>query len=264
MLIGKLQEARTAICWADKDRIEIWGEDLCQDLMGRVSFTEFFFLLLTGQRPTADQGFFLDVLLVAIAEHGLTPTAQAARMTLAAAPNALQAAVAAGILGAGTVVLGTAELCGALLNETIARIEGGLDEDAAVAEIARAYFESGRKLPGFGHPLHHPVDPRAERVVALAEQRGVAGRHLRLIQKFRPVAQELWRKPLPMNLSAPLAAVLMDLNLPATMINAIPLLARTAGLLGHIAEEQRHPIGFLLAHHAESGTVIERKGSAKP
>ena len=262
MQIGKLRPARTEICWADKDRIEIWGEDLCRDLIGKVSFTDTFFLLVTGHRPNAEQSFFLEALLVAIAEHGLTPSAQAARMTLAAAPEALQAAVASGIAGAGSVVLGTAELCGQLLVETARRIDGGLGEDEAIRQVTQSYHDRKEKLPGFGHPLHHPVDPRSERIIALANERGVAGRYLRLIQKFRPVAEALWQRPLPLNLSGPTAALLLDLDFPATMIKAIPLLARTAGLLGHLAEEQRDPIGFLLAYHAEQGVEIVRHATS--
>lgn len=258
MLIGKLRRAKTEICWSDKDQIEVWGEDLCRGLIGKVSFSDFFFLLVTGRRPNAEQGFFLDALLVSIAEHGLTPTAQAARMTLAAAPDALQA-VAAGILGAGTVVLGTAELCGRLLAETAARIDAGLSEDEAVREVTQGYYDRGEKLPGLGHPLHHPVDPRAERVIALAKERKVPGRYVRLIEQFRPVAEELWQRSLPLNLSGPTAAILLDLDFPATMIKAIPLLARTAGLLGHLAEEQRNPMGFLLAYHAEQGVEVARR-----
>jgi citrate synthase len=262
MQIGKLHKARTEICWSDKDRIEVWGSDLCQDLIGKTSFTDFFFLLVVGQRPSTEQSFFLDALLVAIAEHGLTPTAQVARMTLAAAPDALQAAVAAGLLGAGTVVLGTAELCGKLLVETATLIDEGTPDDDAVRQVTQRYFDRGDKLPGFGHPLHHPVDPRAERVIELAKQRGIVGRHIALIQKFRPVAEALWHRPLPLNLSGPIAAILLDLDFPATMIKAIPLLARTAGLLGHLAEEQRDPMGFLLAYHAEQGVEVARRSAA--
>ena len=260
MLIGKLRDAKTEICWADKDGIEIWGADLCRDLIGNISFVDFFFLLLTGRRPTEQQGFFLNAMLVAVAEHGLTPSAQAARMTLAAAPEALQAALAAGLLGAGSVVLGTAELCGRLLVETEREIGAGATEDDAVRIVAKRHHDAGAKLPGLGHPLHHPVDPRAERLLALAAERGVVGRYTRLIRKFRPVAEALWQRPLPLNLSGPIASILLDLDFPATMIKAIPLLARTAGILGHLAEEQRDPMGFLLAHHAEAGVEVARVG----
>src|SRR5688572_25494232 len=153
---------KTRISQAYADRVEVRGRDLTGDLMGRLSFTELFHLLLTGEEPTEDQRFFLDLLLVAIAEHGLMPTNVAARMTLAADPDSLQGAVAAGILGAGPVVLGTSEECARLLESD--------DEPAA---IARALHEAGRKAPGFGHPVHKEVDPRAERILALADERGV-------------------------------------------------------------------------------------------
>src|SRR3954462_9676080 len=106
------------ISQAHPDHVEVRGRDLTGDLMGRLSFTEYFHLLLTGEQPTEDQRFFLDLLLVAIAEHGMMPTNVAARMTLAADPRSLQGAVAAGILGAGPVLLGTAEECARLLDHT--------------------------------------------------------------------------------------------------------------------------------------------------
>src|SRR5205823_6013852 len=124
-------------CSADAANIEVRGHDLCGDLMGRLTFTEFFYLLVTGREATPDQRFFLDLLLVAIAEHGLTPTAQAARMTYDAAPDSLQGALAAGLLGCGTVVLGTAELCGKLLTDARRRIVGGEDVDNAVNVITQ-------------------------------------------------------------------------------------------------------------------------------
>jgi citrate synthase len=264
MLIGKFVEAKTSICTADESSITVWGLDLCNELVGKLSFTEFFFLLTTGRRPTANQTFFVDALLVTIAEHGLTPTAQAARMTLAAAPDALQAAVAAGILGAGTVVLGTTELCGVMLQRAQKLIDGGASIKDAAHDIARDYHRRGERLPGFGHPLHRPVDPRAERLIKLAEEKGVSGKYLDLARAFKPAADEAWGKPLVMNVSVIIAAILLDLDFPAAMIKAIPLLARTAGLLGHLAEEQRQPIGFMLSHHAEEAITYEKPTSTEP
>jgi citrate synthase len=258
MLIGKPGAAKTAICTADADHIEIRGRDLTSDLMGRVSFTDFFFLLVTGREPTETQRFFLDLLLVAIAEHGLTPTVQAARMTYDADPASLQAAVAAGILGCGTVILGTADLCGQVLVEAQQRVAAGETPQAATAAIARAIRERRGKMPGFGHPIHHPLDPRAERVLALADQKGVAGTHVALARHFRDAVAAAWGKPMPMNLSMPIAAVLLDLAFPPAIIKGIPILARTAGILGHLAEEQETPIGFLMAHHGEEAIAYER------
>jgi citrate synthase len=260
MLIGKAGPAVSGISTSDPHRIEIRGQDLANEIMGHYGFTEFFYFLVTGRKPTEQQRFFLDLLLISIAEHGLTPTAQAARMTLAAAPDSLQSAVAAGILGCGTVVLGTAELCAKVLADAAAQVDGGQDPDAAVRDIATGIRRRGAKMPGFGHPIHHPVDPRSERILALADERGAAGRHIDLLKRLRGAVTEAWGKPLPLNVSGPIAAVLMDLDFPTTMIKAVPILARTAGLLGHLAEEQRRPIGFILAHHAEEAIAYDPAG----
>src|SRR5437773_10687177 len=138
---------QTHIARGYPDRIEVRGRDLSRDLMGRLTFTEYFHLLLTGREPSEDERDFLDLLLVAIAEHGLMPTNVAARMTLAADPRSLQGAVAAGILGAGPVILGTAEECARLL-----------ERRGDPVEVARTIHDAGGRVPGFGHPLHTPVD----------------------------------------------------------------------------------------------------------
>jgi citrate synthase len=257
MMIGKAGAAKTAICTADAASITIRGRDLTSDLMGRLSFTDFFFLLVTGQEPTPNQRFFLDLLLVAIAEHGLTPTAQAARMTYDADPASLQSAVAAGILGCGTVILGSADLCGQVLVEAQKRIAAGETAQAATLAIARGIREKRGKMPGFGHPIHHPLDPRAERVLALADEKGVTGVHVTLARHFRDAVADAWGKPMPMNVSMPIAAVLLDLDFPPGIIKGIPILARTAGLLGHLAEEQQNPIGFLMSYHGEKAIAYE-------
>src|SRR5215203_130235 len=212
------------------DRVEVRGRDLTGDLMGRLSFTEYFHLLLTGREPTDDQRFFLDVLLVSIAEHGMMPTNVAARMTLAADPGSLQGAVAAGILGCGPVLLGTADACARLLEKAQEKVEAGGAPAAVAEEMARAVHASGGKLPGFGHPVHRPLDPRAERILELADARGMSGPHVQLARSFGDAVAEAWGKPLPMNVAMPSAAVMLDLGFSADTVKAIPLLARTAGL----------------------------------
>jgi citrate synthase len=241
---------KTRISRAYPDRVEVRGRDLTGDVMGRLSFTQYFHLLLTGREPTDDECYFLDLLLVAIAEHGLMPTNVAARMTLAADPGSLQGAVAAGILGAGPVVLGTAEECARVLEDAHA---SGRDPK----EIAREIHAAGGKVPGFGHPLHRPVDPRAERILELADERGISGAHVELARGLREAVAETWGKPLPMNVAMPIAAVLLDLGFPAGAVKTIPILARTASLLAHLVEEQEHPLGFLLAARAEEAVEYE-------
>jgi citrate synthase len=240
------------------DRIEVRGRDLCGDVMGRLSFTEYFHLLLTGDEATDDQRFFLDLLLVAIAEHGMMPTNVAARMTLAADPGSLQGAVAAGILGCGPLVLGTSDLCARLLERAQRRVIAGADPSAVAQDIAREIQASGDKLPGFGHPVHRPVDPRAERILELADERGVSGPHVLLARSFRAAVAVVWGRPLTMNVAMPIAAVMLDLGYPSETVKAIPILARTAGLLAHLAEEQRRPLGFVMAAGAEEAVRYER------
>jgi citrate synthase len=246
------------------DRVEVRGRDLTGELMGRLSFTEHFHLLLTGSEPTEDQRFFLDLLLVAIAEHGMMPTNVAARMTLAADPGSLHGAVAAGILGCGPVILGTAEECARLLEAAQERVAAGEAPAAVADEIARKTHAAGERLPGFGHPVHRPLDPRAERILELADARGVSGAHVLLAHRLRDSVAATWQRPLTLNVSMPIAAVMLDLDFPPAAVKAVPILARTAGLLAHLAEEQQRPLGFTLAAGAEEAIEYEPPSTEGP
>ena len=257
MTIGRSGDPVTHISQAYPDRVEVRGRDLTGELMGRLSFTEYFHLLLTGGEPTEDQRFFLDLLLVAIAEHGMMPTNVTARMTLAADPGSLQGAVAAGILGAGPVLLGTSEACGRLLEEAQAKVAAGRAPEQVANELAREIHAAGGRAPGFGHPVHKPVDPRAERILELADERSVSGPYVLLARAMRDAVAEAWGRPLTMNVSMPIAAVMLDLGFPSSTVKAVPILARTASLLAHLAEEQQHSLGFHMAGAAE--TAVEYK-----
>ena len=184
----------TRIAQAYPDRVEVRGRDLTGDVMGRLGFTEYFHLLLTGREPTEDEAFFLDLLLVSIAEHGLMPSNVAARMTLAADPDSLQGAVAAGILGAGSVVLGSSEECARLL---AAGARPAASPPRSPATSSARSTRPAARSPGFGHPVHRPVDPRAERILELADERGVSGPHVALARALRDAVAETWEKPLP-------------------------------------------------------------------
>ena len=131
--------------------------------------------------------------------------------------------------------------------------------DTVVDEMARAIHASGGKAPGFGHPVHRPLDPRAERILELADARSVSGPHVALARRFRDAVAAVWGRPLPMNVSMPIAAVMLDLGFPSDSVKAVPLLARTAGLLAHLAEERERPLGFLLAGAAEEAISYERR-----
>src|ERR1700741_3187061 len=175
MKIGSRAVRSSAISAASAETIVVRGRDLCRELIGRISFTEPAWLLVTGQLPTGGQRRMLDAALVAIAEHGLVPSVAAARMTLAAAPESLQGGVAAGLLGCGSVILGAAESAARFLTDLLAR---RAEIDAAASATLVELRDAKRAIPGYGHPLHKQADPRVARLFEVAREAGVAGRHV--------------------------------------------------------------------------------------
>ncbi|MEJ1130318.1 citryl-CoA lyase [Variovorax sp. CCNWLW225] len=250
MKIGKSTVPSTAICTSDEHTIVVRGQDLCQELIGHLSFADYFFLLLTGRRPDAACSVVLNATLVAIAEHGLVPSVQASRMTFAAAPDALQGAVAAGILGCGSVILGASETAGRLFMDVVARVDAGAAlPDAATAAITE--LKAARAaIPGYGHPLHKERDPRVDRLIEVATQAGADLRYVRIAQALEEVIPGIVGKDLRMNVSAAIPAVLLGVGFPVASLRGVPILARTAGLIAHLAEEAETPSGFALSYQA--------------
>jgi len=248
--IGRQDQHGSSISTSNEDTILVRGRDLVRELVGTLSFTEHFWLLVTGELPSAAQRRVLDATLVAIAEHGLVPSVQAARMTLAAAPEALQGAVAAGLLGCGSVVLGSAEAAGAFLAQIQARAGAGGDLESAVETLVREYRATRRAIPGYGHPLHRGADPRARRLLELAAEAGTAARHVEIAQLVERRLPGLLGRPLPLNVSGAIPAVLLDAGYPLAGLKGVPLLARTAGLVAHLVEEQQRAIGFVMSRAA--------------
>ncbi|MDF1730661.1 MAG: citryl-CoA lyase [Minwuia sp.] len=256
-MMGDKGAGASAIAKADAESVTIRGKDLCEELIGKVDFTDFFFLHLTGKMPTENQSFFLNAVLVTLAEHGLTPSAQAARMTLQAGPDAMQGAVAAGILGCGSVILGSAEVAGKFYGEGVARVRAGEDIDAVARAMVQDLRDRKAFLPGFGHPIHKPVDPRAEKLLELADERGASGDHVAFLRAARAVAEEIYGRKLVLNANGPIPAILLDLDFPPDALKGISILCRTAGLIGHCLEELERPIGFRLAHLGDQGTAYD-------
>ncbi|HSH89158.1 MAG TPA: citryl-CoA lyase [Ramlibacter sp.] len=249
MKIGKVTRASSAICTSNEHTIVVRGKDLCQDLIGKTTFTDYFFLLLTGKMPSPAATRVLDATLVAIAEHGLVPSVQASRMTYAAAPDALQGAVAAGILGCGSVILGASADAGVMLDE-IHRKAGAGDLREAARTVLGEYRQAKRAIPGYGHPLHKERDPRVEALFTLARSAGADMRYVEIAEAVESVIPEVVGKELKLNVSAAIPAVLLGVGFPLTALRGVPILARTAGLIGHLEEESQHPIGFALSHQA--------------
>lgn len=260
MKIGRQEQRSSAISTSNAETIIVRGRDLVRELVGTISFTEHFWLLVTGALPSAAQRRVLDATLVAIAEHGLVPSVQAARMTLAAAPEALQGAVASGILGCGSVVLGSAEAAGRFFEEIHTRAARAATLESAATAVVREYRAAQRAIPGYGHPLHRGGDPRAGRLLELAAETGVSGRYIEIARLIERLMPALLSRPLMLNVSGAIPAVLLDAGYPLLGLKGVPLLARTAGLIAHLVEEQQRAIGFVMSHAAAQ--AIDYDGEA--
>jgi citrate synthase len=250
----------TSIGSSTADTITVLGHDLANDLMGKVGFGELALWLVTQQRPTPGQVRVFEAVLVALADHGFTPTAIAARLTYLSAPESVQGAIAAGLLGGGSRFLGVTEDAARFLGETLAgqpepADEAGYDE-LALAAVRRAR-EQGRFVPGLGHPVHKVTDPRTPVLVEIAEAESLRGPHLRLFQAIGRVHPHVLGRTLPLNGAGTCGAALADLGLPAQLLRGFALLARTAGLLGHLAEEQRRPVGMDMYLNIEHRTKYQ-------
>lgn len=254
--IGKSTVPRTAISTSDEHSITIRGEDLCRDLIGRISFTDYFMFLLTGKKPSKADAMVLDATLVAIADHGMVPSVQAARMTYAAAPDALQGAVAAGILGCGSVILGASETAGRLFTE-VHEAAGDGDLVAAAREVVKRWRAAGQAVPGYGHSLHKDRDPRVATLFAVAKQAGTSLRFVEIAEAVESVLPEVVGKALKLNVSAAIPAVLLGTGFPLRALRGVPILARTAGIIAHLAEEAVQPSGFALSYQATRELVYE-------
>lgn len=245
----------TSICGYDADRIRIREKDLVNDLMGKMSFTEMFLLQALGKRSNTMQIAIVDAVLVTIMEHGLVPSAIVSRMTLYGAPESFQGAIAAGLLGVGDRYAGTASECGELI-ERLLRVPEAEREVAALEEI-RSYRQRRRPLPGFGHPIHKQMDPRVERLIEVARSAGAKGESIEIVYLLeRCLSQELGRS-LPVNISAAIAAVLVEAGIPAKIMRGVVLTARCAGLVGHLFEEMRNPAADAMWKAVESAVPYQ-------
>ena len=260
MRIGKQDDPHTAISTSDATSITVRGRDLTSEIIGKMDFTSYFWLLVTGEEPNEDQAFFLNAMLCALAEHGLVPSVVAARMTYAAAPEALQGAVAAGLLGCGSVVLGSAEIAGKFYAQCVAdqRESGDPVEEVAKRNILK-WREHTKVVPGFGHPQHSGGDPRANLLLELADERGVSGEHVAMMRALQAALPETIGRELPVNVNGPIPAIMLDLGWPLTALKGIGLLCRTAGLVAHLTEEADRPIGFVMSGAAARAIEYDGK-----
>ncbi|AEA28621.1 citryl-CoA lyase [Pseudonocardia benzenivorans] len=237
----------TALGASSPDRITLLGADLADDVMGSVGFGELAFWLATQRRPSRGETRVFEAVLAALADHGFTPTAIVTRLTYLSAPDSVQGALAAGLLGGGSRFLGVTEDCGRFLHDVLAGVDGALPTDdagwdAIALETVTAQRAARRFVPGLGHHVHKDGDPRTPRLFAIAEEEGVAGPHLALFAAIGRVHPQVLGRTLPLNGAGVCGAALADLGLPMELLRGFALLARTAGLIGQLAEELRRPV----------------------
>jgi citrate synthase len=236
----------TALGASSLHSITLLGSDLARDVMGTVGFGELAFWLATQRRPSPGETRVFEAVLAALADHGFTPTAIVTRLTYLSAPDSVQGALAAGLLGGGSRFLGVTEDCGRFLHEVLVQAgELPTDDagwDALALQTVTAQREAGRFVPGLGHHVHKDGDPRTARLFEIATEEGLYGPHLSLFAAIGRVHPQVLGKTLPLNGAGVCGAALADLGLPLELLRGFALLARTAGLIGQLAEELRHPV----------------------
>lgn len=250
--------AHTSIARVDATSVTIRGLDLPSQMLGRMTFTEAALLDITGKRPSPADVALADVVLVCLMEHGLMPANIAARLSWTGAPESLQAAVASGLCGVGSVLLGAVEESARMLQEALPRVEQeGRDVQEVARELVAEHRAARRKVPGVGHVVHFPEDPRTERLFEVAEEHGRGGRHIDLLRAVGAAVDEALGRHLPINADGACGAVLANLGLDWRIARGFALVARSAGLVAHLYEEMRHPAVNTMLERIETGVPYE-------
>ena len=253
--MSRLPESQTtSIASSTADDVIVRGKSLCRDLIGKLTFTQMTYFQVTGQMPTPAQTAVVDACLVALMEHGLTPSVIAARMVGSSAPEALQAAVAAGILGVGSVFVGTVEGCAGLLHRIVSA-EGGFEAEAR--RIAEEHRAAMTPIPGFGHPVHKPDDPRPAVILGVLAAQKVAGEHAAALKALATSVDAVYGRHITINATGAIAAALADVGVPIEIMRGFAVLARCAGLVGHLYEEKRQPAMRAIHEAAERAVPYE-------
>jgi len=240
----KPKPLRSEMGWSTPDKITVRGLDLCNDLLGKIDLGGMAWLELTGRMPTLQEAAVFNALLVTLVEHGMTPHAIASRMVQVCAPEAMQAAVAAGLCAVGSVLAGGAEMGARTLQAALK----DAPDDANIAALAEKVVEDhvSRKMPisGIGHPLHKPIDPRTPVLFAIAEQNGFRGRYCALQEAISKAAEKRLNRVLPVNAPGAIGALMCELGFPWQICRGVAVIGRCVGLVGHIAEEMRNPMAL--------------------
>lgn len=255
---------RSDIAWSTPEQIGVLGHDLVRDLMGRVNLGDMGFLEITGRLPNGRESVMFNALLITLVEHGIVPSTLAARMTVAGAPEALQAAVAAGLLGLGSVFVGSTEAAARLLKDALPDPAAEVSLKDLAADIVEQHRAARRILPGLGHPIHKPIDPRTRRLFAIAKAQGFGGRYIELMKLIARRAEQVHQRPLPINATGAIGAIACEMGLPWQACRGIGVMARAVGLVGHALEELRQPLAHEVWHRTEAEATSAIRGRLTP
>jgi citrate synthase len=249
----------TGLGKAETHRILVRGHDLLEELVGKISFTEMTWLMLMGRMPTSQETRMVDALLVVLVEHGMVSSVVAARLTYETAPEALQGAVAASLLGAGSVHLGSSEYAAKWMVDALA----GKNADADLEELAKSivdqHAKAKKRIAGIGHRTHPEGDPRAVHLFKIARETGVYGRYCELIQAVCTAAHTYHGRAFPPNVTGGIAAIALDLGVPWQLTKGFALIGRTLGTIAHIGEEIRNPMAANINKAIKSALVYQVK-----
>lgn len=254
---------RSDIAWSTADKIGVHGYDLTEELMGTVNLGDMAYLEVSGRLPDANESRMFNALLVTLVEHGIVPSTLAARLTHAGAPEAMQAAVAAGLLGLGSVFVGSTEGSARMLADAIA----AMAPQETLTEVARRVVAQHRAdkriVPGLGHPIHKPIDPRTVRLFAIAQETGFHGRHVELIEQISKEAEAATGRSLPVNATGAIGAICCEMGFSWKVASGLGVMARAVGLVGHLLEEARAPMSMDIWHRVEDEATAHTRGKLR-
>lgn len=233
---------KTGITRVDENDIVVRGYRLSEDLVGKIGFTDFFFLHARGRMPTTEESAVFAALLVNSMDHGINLPVLTARLTYGSAPEAIQGAIAAGILGVGQIADGAIETAASILYDLASQIDGGMEPSKAVQDFVERQIINGYPIAGLGHPLHKTQDPRVERLFAIVKQNRFPGRYVELMRALSSSFSAAKGKDVPVNGAGAVAALYCELGFPATIAKAATIVALSAGIVGHLMEEMRRPM----------------------
>ncbi|WP_455274919.1 citryl-CoA lyase [Rhizobium herbae] len=242
---------KSDIAWATPEKIVIHGLDLCNDIVGKFDLGQMAFLEVFARVPNEAELRMFNAMMVVLVEHGITPSSLATRLTVCGAPEAVQGAIAAGLLSLGSVFVGSIDNAARMLQEALVDAPADAELDAIATRIV-ADFKSRREIiPGIGHPFHKPIDPRTPALFKVAEETGFNGRYVALMEKIGAEAARVSKRELPVNVTGAMAAIASEFGVSWKVVRGLAVAARAIGLVGHVMEEMRQPMGDEIYYRME-------------